>query len=139
ELDGGNGKITVRDSHLVDIIAKLINGDITLNSHVSSSQLSIINGDIRITHVETDVQRIEASAVNGTVKLAIPAEKSVELDAHSSLGSIKNRMGNVEVIQQRDEKTNKHLQFRRVVDTTPVMVELKTTNGSILMKDTDAK
>lgn len=139
ELDGGNGKITVTDSHLVDILAKVINGDITLNSHVSSSQLSIINGNIRITHTDMDVQRIEASSVNGTVKLAIPAEKSIELDAHSSLGSIKNRMENVEVIQQRDEKTNKHLQLRRVVDTTPVMVELKTTNGSILMKDTDAK
>lgn len=139
ELDGGNGKIAVKDSHLVDIIAKLINGDIALNSQVSSSQLSVINGDVRITHTDIAVQRIEASSVNGTIKLAIPAEKSIELDAHSSLGSIKNRMENIEIIQQRDEKTNKHLQFRRVVDNTPVMVELKTTNGSIMIKDTDAK
>lgn len=139
ELDGGNGKIVVKESHLVDIIAKLINGDVTINSHVSSSQLSVINGDVRITHTDKAVQRIEASSVNGTIKLAIPADKSIELDAHSSLGSIKNRMENIEIIQQRDEKTNKHLQFRRVVDNTPVMVELKTTNGSILMKDTDAK
>ncbi|MGP6140736.1 daptomycin-sensing surface protein LiaX [Jeotgalibaca sp. A127] len=138
ELDGGNGHITIMDSRLVDVIAKLINGDITVKSHVSSSHLSIINGDIRITHTDLEVKRIEATSVNGTVKLSIPEDKSIELDAHSSLGSIKNRMENVEVINQRDEKTNKHLQFRRVVDNAPVMVELKTTNGSILLKDADA-
>lgn len=139
ELDGGNGQIAIKESQLVDVIAKLINGDITLKSHVASSHLSIINGDIRLTHRDLDVKRIEATAVNGTIKLAIPAEKSIELDAHSSLGSIKNRMEDVEIINQRDEKTNKHLQLRRVVANTPVMVELKTTNGSILLKDADKK
>lgn len=138
ELDGVNGRIAIQESDLVDVIAKLVNGDITVKSRIASSHLSIVNGDIRITHSDKDVKRIEASSVNGTVKLAIPAEKSIELDAHSSLGTIKNRMGNVEIINQRDEKTNKHLQFRRVIDNAPVMVELKTTNGSILLKDTDA-
>lgn len=139
ELDGGNGHVTINDSHLVDVIGKLVNGDITVKSPISSSHFSLINGNIRITHTDTNVKRIEASCVNGTIKLAVPAEKSIELDASSALGSIKNRMEQVEVLEHRDEKTNRHLQFRRVVTNEPVMVKLKTTNGSILLKDTDEK
>ncbi|MDE1547726.1 daptomycin-sensing surface protein LiaX [Jeotgalibaca caeni] len=139
ELDGVNGSIQVEDSNLVDLMAKLVNGTITTNSQIASSTLSVVNGDVKMTYLDTEMKRIEATSVNGTVKLAIPNEKSIELEANSSLGAIKNRMVDGEVVKQRDEKTNKHLQYRRLVDNAPVVVELKTTNGNIMLKDTDRK
>lgn len=138
EMDGVNGGITIEDSKLIDLMAKLVNGDIQINKNeIASSSLSLVNGDIRITTTDSTVKRVEASIVNGAIKVALPAEKSIELEASSSLGQIKNRISDVEILKQRDEKTNKYLQFRRLVDTAPVMVELKTTNGNILLKDTD--
>lgn len=137
ELDGVNGQITITDSQLVDLIAKLVNGEMTISSQITSSALSLVNGPIRLTYKTGTIKRIEASSVNGAIKLALPADKSVELEAHSSFGSIKNRMQEVEVLKETTEKTSKVLQFRRLVDNEPVMVELKTTNGSILLKDTD--
>ena len=137
ELDGVNGTILINGGHLVDLMAKLVNGTITTKSDVTSSTLSIVNGDVKMTYAGTDAKRIEATSVNGTVKLALPNEKSVEVKASSSLGSIKNRLEDVEILKQRDEKTNKHLELRRLGGHAPVMVKLKTTNGNILLKDTD--
>lgn len=137
EVDGVNGSIAVKNSTLVDLMAQMVNGTITTVSEITSSSLSIVNGDVKMTYSDLNTKRIKASSVNGSVKLALPLEKSVELEAHSSLGSIKNRMENMEILKQRDEKTNKHLESRRLEDNEPVMVELKTTNGSILLKDTD--
>lgn len=137
EMDGVNGSISVQDSKLVDLMAKLVNGSITTKSEITSSALSLVNGDIRMTYVDTEAKHIEASTVNGAIKLALPKEKSVEMEANSSLGHIKNRITEGEILKQRDEKTNKFLQFRKVVDSEPVMIELKTTNGNILLKDTE--
>lgn len=137
ELDGVNGSITITDGSIVDVMAKVVNGSITTSSAINSSSLSIVNGDIRMTYLDTEAKRIKASSVNGSVKLAVPAEKSIELDARSSLGSIKNRIEAVEVLKQRDEKTNKHLEFRKIEENAAVVVELKTTNGSIMIKNTD--
>lgn len=139
EVDGVNGSVTVEGGKLVDLVAKLVNGAITTRGPIVSSTLSLVNGDIKMTYKDTDAKRIHASTVNGSVKLALPAGKSVEAEAASSLGEIKNRIENVEILKQRDEKTNKQLQFRRLDATEPVMVELKTTNGNILLKNADEK
>ena len=138
EIDGVNGGICIEDSKLIDLMAKLVNGDTTIHkSEVASSVLSLVNGDIRMTTIDKETKRIQASIVNGAIKLALPVGKSIELEASSSLGQIKNRISDVEILKQRDDKTNKYLQFRKLADTSPVMVELKTTNGNILLKDTD--
>lgn len=137
ELDGVNGSMTLEGGKLVDLMAKLVNGAITTKSEITSAVVSVVNGDVRMTYTDEGMKRIEGSSVNGTVKLAIPRQKSIELEANSSLGTIKNRMEAAEVLKQRDEKTNKYLQFRRLENNPPVMVELKTTNGNILLKDTD--
>lgn len=137
ELDGVNGNMLVNGGNLVDLMAKLVNGNITTKTDVASSTLSIVNGDVRMTYADTKTKRIEASSVNGAVKLALPKEKSVEVEASSSLGLIKNRLEDVDVLKQRDEKTNKYLELRRLGSNAPVVVKLKTTNGNILLKDTE--
>lgn len=139
ELDAVNGSVTIADGKLVDLVAKVVNGSITTRASIVSSTLSLVNGDIKMTYNDTDAKRIKATNVNGSVKLSLPQEKSAEVEAASSLGEIKNRIEDVEILKQRDEKTNKQLQFRRLGASEPVMVELKTTNGNILLKNSDEK
>lgn len=114
-------------STIVDVLAKTINGSLTIKSDVVSATVSVVNGDVKLSYPGTNAKQIQASSVNGSVKLSLPAAKSAEVKASSSLGKIMNRMENIEILRQKNEHTNKYLEFRRMDEESPVMVELKTT------------
>ncbi|CZQ91380.1 Hypothetical protein Tpal_1398 [Trichococcus palustris] len=137
ETDGVNGNLDVVDSTIVDVMSKIINGNVALKSDVVSATVSVVNGDVKLTYPAVNAKRIQAVSVNGDVKLSIPASKSIEGTASSSLGQIKNRIENIEIIKQKNEHTNKFLQFRRLDEESPVMVELKTTTGNIFLKNNE--
>lgn len=67
----------------------------------------------------------------------MPRAISIEGNAKSNLGSIQNRLENVEVIKEKKDRTNQLLEFRRVANEDTLVVKLSTTTGSILIKDTD--
>ena len=135
ETDGVNGNLDVSESTIVDVLAKTINGSLTIKSDVISATVSVVNGDVKLSYPGTNAKQIQASSVNGSVKLSLPAAKSAEVKASSSLGKILNRMENIEIIRQKNEHTNKYLEFRRMDEESPVMVELKTTTGNIFLKN----
>lgn len=135
ETDGVNGNLDVSESTIIDVLAKTINGSLTIKSDVISATVSVVNGDVKLSYPGTTAKQIQASSVNGSVKLSLPAAKSAEVKASSSLGQIMNRMENIEIIRQKDERTNKYLEFRRMDEESPVMVELKTTTGNIFLKN----
>jgi DUF4097 and DUF4098 domain-containing protein YvlB len=135
ETDGVNGNLDVSESTIVDVLAKTINGSLTIKSDVVSATVSVVNGDVKLSYPGTNAKQIQASSVNGSVKLSLPAAKSAEVKASSSLGKIMNRMENIEILRQKNEHTNKYLEFRRMDEESPVMVELKTTTGNIFLKN----
>ena len=109
-----------------------------MKSDIKSAKVSLINGEIRITVPKNSgPKKIEASAVNGTIKLALPTEIGIEATSKTNFGSIKNRLSNIDMIREKKDKTNQCEEFRRDVSDSLVYVNLSTTTGSILLKDTD--
>lgn len=137
EVEGVNGDVTVSDSDIMDFLAESVNGDFVIQSKIENANISNVNGDIKVTAQKENLKKIEAKVVNGAIKVAIPKEVGIEGLAKTSLGSIKNRISEFEVIREKKEKTNQMLQFRRYNEEQTVYIRLSTTTGSVYLKDTD--
>ena len=137
EIEGVNGNIDVRSSKVLDSIIETVNGNVTIEDAPQNLAVSLVNGDVRVTAKNLDLHKIEASSVNGNVKVALPLELGVDGYAKTSLGRINSRMTEYEVVREKKERTNQMLQFRRVSDEAMAQVSLSTTTGSIYLKDTD--
>lgn len=137
EIEGVNGDIKVLDGEILDNIIETVNGTVTIAGTPQTIGVSLINGDIRITAKEKKLRKVEASSVNGNVKIALPAELGVEGTVKTSLGSINSRLSDYEVIRKKKERTNQLLQFRRLNNDDMAQINASTTTGNIYLKDTD--
>ncbi|ALS00128.1 hypothetical protein ATZ33_01650 [Enterococcus silesiacus] len=137
EIEGVNGDIKVLDGEILDNIIETVNGTVTIAATPQTIGVSLINGDVRITAKEHTLRKVEASSVNGNVKIALPAELGVEGTVKTSLGSVNSRLSDYEVIREKKERTNQLLQFRRLDDENMAQINASTTTGNIYLKDTD--
>ncbi|EEI59891.1 hypothetical protein HMPREF0352_1956 [Enterococcus faecium TX1330] len=137
EVEGVNGNIDIRNGNILDSIIETVNGTVTFGATPENLSVSLVNGDVRLTIKEDNLKKVEASSVNGNVKVALPDSIGLEGHAKTSLGSINSRLSNYEVVREKKERTNQMLQFRRVSDDEIAQVQLSTTTGSIYLKDTD--
>ena len=138
EVEGVNGEVDVKDSQIIDFLGETVNGNIRVKSDIKSTKISLINGEIRITApAGSTPKKIDASAVNGTIKVALPQTIGIDGTCKTNFGSIKNRFSNIEMIREKRDKTNQSEEFRRTNEDELAYVNLSTTTGSILLKDTD--
>ena len=137
ETDGVNGTVTVLDSTVRDLMVKSVNGGIVTRGKIKSGNLSTVNGTVKVTLEGEDLTRMAASSVNGSVKVSFPKNYSVEGEAKSNLGTIQNRVGNLETLKERKDRTSQLLEFRRIADTQSLILKLETTTGNILLKEVE--
>lgn len=138
EVEGVNGEVDVKDSRIIDFLGETVNGNIRVKSDIQSTKISLINGEIRITAPNnSEPKKIDASAVNGTIKVALPQDVGIEGACKTNFGSIKNRFSQIEMIREKRDKTNQCEEFRRTSEDNLTYLNLSTTTGSILLKDTD--
>ncbi len=137
EVAAVNGNIKIVDGDIMDTIIENVNGGITVQTTPQTIGASLVNGDIKLTFADTRLMKVDASSVNGNVKVALPATLGVEGNAKTSLGKINSRLSEVEVIREKKERLNSFQQFRRVQGDSLAQLELSTTTGNILLKDTD--
>lgn len=78
EIEGVNGNILVQDGDILDAIIETVNGDVTLTATPQNTGISLVNGNIRITYKEDRLQKLNASSVNGNVKVALPQSVGFE-------------------------------------------------------------
>lgn len=140
ELSGVNGDIEVQNSQLRDLSIDTVNGDMTIR-YVSGNTVALsgVNGDIRTTLGDGDWQSIEATNMNGTIKVAIPADVSLKGELKTSAGSVKEKLSQIEVINQRgDNRNRRYLDFERQIEDKPMaFLKASTSTGDIYVKDTD--
>lgn len=137
EAEGVNGDVTVKNASVLDFIGTSVNGDFILKAALQNISVGNVNGDIRVTAVDDSMKNLDAKVVNGDIKVALPQMQGIEGLAKTSLGAIKNRLSEFEVIREKTEKTNRMLQFRRYHPEDTVYIKLSTTTGNVLLKDAD--
>lgn len=137
EAEGVNGDVTVKNASVLDFIGTSVNGDFILKAALQNISVGNVNGDIRVTAVDDLMKNLDAKVVNGDIKVALPQMQGIEGLAKTSLGAIKNRLSEFEVIREKTEKTNRMLQFRRYHPEDTIYIKLSTTTGNVLLKDAD--
>lgn len=136
EIKGTNGNITLKDIDLRDLLINTINGDIRVVGYVQSADANTTNGTLRLTLNGDDLIRIAGSSVNGDVKVSLPLEVGLEIEAKSTFGKIKSRLSNTDSTGHT-ELRGKNQSFRRVGTGEICRVNVHTTTGNVLLKDTD--
>lgn len=137
EIQGINGSINIKEGKILDTIVDTVNATFKSTANIQNYGVSLVNGDIKITSNNNDLKKIKANAVNGNLKVALPTNVSLEVEAKTSMGSVNRRMEDVEVIRDKKEKQHHMEQFRRVVGEEIAYIDLTTTTGNIFIKDVE--
>lgn len=138
ELKGTNGDITLKETLLRDLLVNTVNGDIRVVGNVQSSDISTTNGDIRLTLSGDELIRVAGGSVNGDVKVSFPEDCGLEIEAKSTFGKVKSRLSNANASLTEEKKGKTH-RLHRIGSGEICRVNVQTTTGNILFKDTDKK
>lgn len=136
EIKGTNGNITVKDAKLRDLLINTVNGDIRILGNVQSSDINATNGTIRLTLNGEDLIRVISASLNGDVKISLPKNIALEIEARTTFGKVKSRLAETKSVMQKELKGHTH-RFERYSDEKICRVKASTTTGNILFKDTD--
>ncbi len=140
ELSSVNGNTQVENSQLRDLSIESINGDMKV-SHVSGHTLAAsgVNGNIRLTLDDGPWKSVEASNVNGDLKIALPKTLHLIGEFKATSGSVKEQLSDIEIKEQRgDHGVTKRLTFERdYEEKETTFVKGSTSSGSIYLKDTE--
>lgn len=131
EAQGVNGSIKLIDGGVHDAFLETVNGDIKLKTTPVTAQLQTVNGTIRSTYTG-EFKVLNASSVNGNVKLALPESIGLSGAAKTRFGSVKSRLSGVSV----PTKSPKQLELTRAGDPVGELT-VTTTSGNIQLKNTD--
>ena len=136
EVEGVNGDIQVEDSDIVDFIGQTVNGELISKSVIEHTNVSLINGTVKVTSNDLKTKKIKATVVNGDIKVSLSKQAGIQADCQTNFGSIKNRFGNIDILKEKKERMNQMVEFVRQ-DDNMVQLSLNTTTGSIYLKDND--
>lgn len=136
EVEIANGDVQLKDILLRDLLLDATNGDIRVIGGVESLDTNTVNGDVLLTLSGDDLIQVRASSVQGDVKVSLPEKLTLEVEAKTTLGRIKSRLNGTEQSQVTTSRNQLHI-FNRIGETALCRVKLQTTNGNILLKDTN--
>lgn len=136
ELEGVNGSIGIEAGTIRDTVIENINGAIIVTTTPETALLSLVNGDIKLTFEQENLRKLQASSVNGDVKVALPVTVGLAGEAKTNIGAVQSRLTGYEIIREKREKMNQLLEFERVMDHM-AQIDVSTTTGSVYLKDTD--
>ncbi|OFI46460.1 hypothetical protein BG262_05445 [Floricoccus penangensis] len=91
ELTTKNGDLKVTDGNFTDLKASTINGDIRVNADFETSDISSVNGAIRMTPT-LKAKKVTAKNVNGDIKMSVPSKAGITGLAKTSFGNYKTRL-----------------------------------------------
>ncbi len=130
-----NGDLDYRQAEVKRLNLETTNGDCRVVGAIGDVAASLISGDLLLTKRDETPASMKVSTVSGDVKIAIPANLSLEGSAQSSSGDVEHRIGHLDV------ETHRHhsLEFQRLMTNQerPVHLEVNTVSGDIRLKDTD--
>ncbi|MDR0921994.1 MAG: daptomycin-sensing surface protein LiaX [Lactobacillales bacterium] len=132
EVEGVNGDIKISKGDILDTLINTVNGDVSITAAPQSVGVRLVNGDVKLTFDNPSLKKVEVSNMNGDVKVAFPAINGLSGNAKTNFGKVNSRFQNVEELNA----TAKSKQLYRTGENT-TSFDLKTTTGSIFLKDRD--
>ncbi|WEV60894.1 DUF4097 family beta strand repeat-containing protein [Streptococcaceae bacterium ESL0729] len=131
ELSTKNGDLKVSGGSYTDLNVKTINGDLRVNSDFETSELSSINGAIRLAP-SLKAKKINIKNINGDIKMSIPSSAGFTGLAKTSFGKYKTRL---ELDNPLDIGKSGVALVRAGHDV--ITFEIESKMGNIWLKDAD--
>lgn len=134
-LDLLNGDIDIQNSPIDTLVMSDLNGDVRVNGYIRNLSADTLNSDFYLTKKDTNDANVKIKTVSGDVKLSLPSQMNLTIDSKTTHGEVKNRLSNLESIDEHPTKQKAH--YHRIVsgDTDNAMVNITTTSGDIFLKD----
>lgn len=136
EVKGTNGNITLTELYLRDLLVSTVNGDVRVVGQVQSSDVHTTNGDNRMTLSGNELIRVVGGSINGDVKISLPEEVGLEIEAKSTFGKVQSRLSDMESSLDAGKQGKTH-HLRRISAGEICRVTAQTTTGHVLLKDTN--
>jgi len=125
-LAGVEGALTITHAH----------GDVTVQEAAGPAEVSIKNGDVEVgfrTLPTEGTHRIETA--NGDLRLRLPPEGAVQIDAQTDAGTIRTRR--LSFNTEQFAPINAGARYNAQMGDGGPTVELRTQNGSIVIETAD--
>jgi DUF4097 and DUF4098 domain-containing protein YvlB len=120
---GINGNVTVGDlDNAVEMAG--INGRIQI-ARATGATFKGVNGNIAVALSRLDQEGIRLSGINGNIDLQLPADANADLDAHGMNGRVISDLPNVTIDQ------SKHGNYSARIGSGGNAIEAKGINGNI--------
>ena len=134
EVKGVNGKVTVRDAQIIDTLVNTVNGEVIVTADSNAVTVSLVNGNMRLTLTNDTLTKLNLSNVNGNIKTAFPKGVGLEGSVSTTFGKINQRLEQIDVLNG----SQKALELRRTGEKV-VNFEIRTTTGTVFLKDAESK
>lgn len=136
EIQGTDNEISIDKGAIVDSIIETVNGSIVSTADVANFDASLVNGDIKLSVGNSELKKISANSVNGTIKVSLPTALGLEGVAKTSLGEINYRLSDFQTVRERRDAKQRLFHFRRPLEN-PVQIDISSKTGNIFLKDFD--
>lgn len=122
-----NGSL-VMDKVEGKIKANIVNGTVNVQGLAANLELNSVNGSIKASYqqVGNNIDSVELTTVNGSIKLYMPSELSAIINAETMHGSIDTAFG---LSSEKKMFSGRHLSG--TVGSGDITINLESVNGSI--------
>jgi len=121
-----NGDLTVSGVK-GELIAELVNGEVSADNLTAPVNLETVNGTIDVSFADlSEVSHITLESVNGAIRLGMPSDADMEVDASTVSGSIST---DFDLRVDRDKVVGSDLHDR--IGAGKTHVKLENVNGAI--------
>ncbi|MGG5316457.1 daptomycin-sensing surface protein LiaX [Enterococcus sp. AZ072] len=136
EIQGTDNEIEIDKGVIVDSIIETVNGSIVSTADVANVDASLVNGDIKLSIGNSELKKIRANSINGNIKVSFPTALGLEGVAKTSLGKINYRLSDFQTVRERNDTKQRLFHFRRPLEN-PVQIDISSKTGNIFLKDFD--
>lgn len=129
-----NGNIKAWQVTSPKLVVNVSNGILDMESNSDDIQLKMANGPISYQALNNDLNILMASTNNGDIHLSIPQALEMQVDALAKVGDVQYKGAMVELQENEETRTGRHMRFLTTTGERPARIELRTKTGAINIK-----
>lgn len=133
EINGFDGDIEVKDGDITDLIIEVVKGNITTDSRTKNLDVSVVNGDVKVSTEHQMLRKAKVSNLNGEINFSLPKSIGLEGNIVTRTGKILSKLPDCDVIRK---KGNRLFHFRRIGYRT-AQLDLFTATGTVYLKNSE--
>lgn len=131
-----NGDMMIKESPVTVIDVETVNGNVRVIGTVGQVLINGMSSNVYLTKQDLESANVKVSVNSGNVKVAVPTDHSLEINASVMSGVIRHRLSNISRVDYLSEGSQR-LTREGQTSSTMTRLELETVSGDVYLKDTE--